>query len=168
MENLQINENKTIKNIMKGTGIALITTVLLLLIFSIILTYTNIDEKVINPVIMIVTAISILLGSSLGNIKIKKNGLINGGTIGAIVLMLLYTYFVNKYLGMDYSYMYIGGIGLILSLVGQIGDFSASSIKRYVDIKDYSNLIPGHGGMLDRIDSLIFLAPFAYALFTIL
>ena len=82
--------------------------------------------------------------------------------------MLLYTYFVNKYLGMDYSYMYIGGIGLILSLVGQIGDFSASSIKRYVDIKDYSNLIPGHGGMLDRIDSLIFLAPFAYALFTIL
>ena len=61
MENLQINENKTIKNIMKGTGIALITTVLLLLIFSIILTYTNIDEKVINPLIMIVTAISILL-----------------------------------------------------------------------------------------------------------
>nr|DAW54796.1 MAG TPA: Protein of unknown function (DUF3792) [Caudoviricetes sp.] len=90
MENLQINENKTIKNIMKGTGIALITTVLLLLIFSIILTYTNIDEKVINPVIMIVTAISILLGSSLGNIKIKKNGLINGGTIGAIYIVTIY------------------------------------------------------------------------------
>ena len=89
MENLQINENKTIKNIMKGTGIALITTVLLLLIFSIILTYTNIDEKVINPV-MIVTAISILLGSSLGNIKIKKNGLINGGTIGAIYIVTIY------------------------------------------------------------------------------
>ena len=90
MENLQINENKTIKNIMKRTGIALITTVLLLLIFSIILTYTNIDEKVINPVIMIVTAISILLGSSLGNIKIKKNGLINGGTIGAIYIVTIY------------------------------------------------------------------------------
>ena len=90
MENLQINENKTIKNIMKGTGIALITTVLLLLIFSIILTYTNIDEKVINPVIMIVTAISILLGSSLGIIKIKKNGLINGGTIGAIFIVTIY------------------------------------------------------------------------------
>jgi phosphatidate cytidylyltransferase len=52
-----------------------------------------------------------------------------------------------------------------LSLIGQIGDFSASSIKRYVDIKDYSNLLPGHGGMLDRIDSVLFIAPFAYMLF---
>ena len=59
-------------------------------------------------------------------------------------------------------------MGIILSLVGQIGDFSASAIKRYVDIKDYSNLIPGHGGMLDRIDSLIFLAPFAYALLSMM
>lgn len=91
-----------------------------------------------------------------------------GGTIGAIILMLAYTYVANTYWGMNYSYLFIAGIGVILSLVGQIGDFSASSIKRFVDIKDYSNLIPGHGGMLDRIDSLIFLAPFAYALFTLL
>ena len=90
------------------------------------------------------------------------------GTIGAIILMLIYTYVVNTFLGMNYSYLKIAGIGLILSLIGQIGDFAASSIKRYVDIKDYSNLIPGHGGMLDRIDSLIFLAPFAYAIFTII
>lgn len=91
-----------------------------------------------------------------------------GGTIGALIMMLVYTYFANTYWGMNYSYLFITGIGIILSLVGQIGDFAASSIKRFVDIKDYSNLIPGHGGMLDRIDSLIFLAPFAYALFTIL
>ena len=91
-----------------------------------------------------------------------------GGTIGAVVLMLIYTYIANTYWGMDYSYLYITGIGIILSLVGQIGDFAASSIKRFVDIKDFSNLIPGHGGMLDRIDSLIFLAPFAYALFALL
>ena len=90
------------------------------------------------------------------------------GTIGAILLMLLYTYVANTFWGMNYSYGFIAMIGLILSLIGQIGDFAASSIKRYVDIKDYSNLIPGHGGMLDRIDSLIFLAPFAYALFTLL
>ncbi len=91
-----------------------------------------------------------------------------GGVIGAMLLMLAYTYVVNKFLGMNYSYLFIAGISIILSLVGQIGDFAASSIKRFVDIKDYSNLIPGHGGMLDRIDSLIFLSPFAYALFTLL
>ena len=90
------------------------------------------------------------------------------GTVGAILLMLLYTYVANTFWGMNYSYGFIAMISVILSLIGQIGDFAASSIKRYVDIKDFSNLIPGHGGMLDRIDSLIFLAPFAYAFFTLL
>ena len=90
------------------------------------------------------------------------------GTIGAILLMLVYTYIVNTFFVMNYSYIAILAIGLILSLIGQIGDFAASSIKRYVDIKDFSNLIPGHGGMLDRIDSLIFLAPFAYVFFSVI
>lgn len=91
-----------------------------------------------------------------------------GGTIGSVVIMLIYTYILNNTLGIGYSYIYILGVGIILSLIGQIGDFAASSIKRFVEIKDFSNLMPGHGGMLDRIDSLIFLAPFAYALFTLL
>lgn len=114
------------------------------------------------------------VGKAIGKHKFSKispkksiEGCI-GGTLGAILLMLLYTYVANTFWGMNYSYLFIAGIGLILSLIGQIGDFAASSIKRSVDIKDYSNLIPGHGGMLDRIDSLIFLAPFAYALFTLL
>ena len=100
--------------------------------------------------------------------KISPNKSIEGciaGTIGGILIMLIYTYIANTYWGMEYSYIVIGLIGFALSIIGQIGDFAASSIKRYVDIKDYSNLIPGHGGMLDRIDSLIFLAPFAYVLF---
>ena len=90
MENMQINENKTIINIFKGVGIALITTLVMLTIFSIILTYTNIQENVINPVIMIITAISILIGSSLVSMKLKKNGLINGGLIGGIYILIIY------------------------------------------------------------------------------
>lgn len=122
MENLQINENKTIKNIMKGTGIALITTVLLLLIFSIILTYTNIDEKVINPVIMIVTAISILLGSSLGNIKIKKNGLINGGTIGAIYIVTIYliSNILNWKFSLNIQSIFMIIIAIVFGILGGI------------------------------------------------
>ena len=50
----------------------------------------------------------------------------------------------------------------VLSIISQIGDFVASSIKRFVDIKDFSELLPGHRGMLDRIDSLIFILPFFY------
>ena len=65
-------------------------------------------------------------------------------------------------------YLLIGAIGLILSILSQMGDFAASSIKRFTGIKDYSNLIPGHGGMLDRIDSIIFIAPFAYFLLVLI
>ena len=69
---------------------------------------------------------------------------------------------------MDISYSAIAIIALVLSVIGQIGDLSASAIKRYVGIKDFSELIPGHGGMLDRIDSVLFIAPFAYFLLSIL
>ena len=91
-----------------------------------------------------------------------------GGTIAAILVSLVYTYFINTYTPVQYSYVYISIITLILSIIGQIGDFAASTIKRYVEIKDYSNLIPGHGGMLDRIDSIMFIAPFAFMLLSLL
>ena len=90
------------------------------------------------------------------------------GTIGATVLALIYTFVLNNNFSFEYSYFVVGISGIVLSLIGQIGDFSASCIKRYVDIKDYSNLLPGHGGMLDRIDSVLFIAPFAYMLFTLI
>ena len=80
----------TITNIAKGVGISLIATFILLLIFATILTYTQISETIINPVIIIITAISILIGSSIGNTKIKKNGLVNGALIGGIYIITIY------------------------------------------------------------------------------
>jgi phosphatidate cytidylyltransferase len=59
-------------------------------------------------------------------------------------------------------------LGLIISVISQIGDLAASAIKRYADIKDFSNLMPGHGGMLDRFDSIVFLAPIMYYTFFII
>lgn len=87
-----------------------------------------------------------------------------GGTLGCLVFIIPYTIFLNNVYDMDINYLLISVIGIILSLIGQVGDFSASTIKRNVGIKDFSNLFPGHGGMLDRMDSVIFIAPFAYFL----
>ena len=91
-----------------------------------------------------------------------------GGTVGAVVCVLIYTFVINNYFGMHINYIAILLKGIILSVLSQVGDFSASAIKRFVGIKDYSNLIPGHGGMLDRIDSIIFISPFAYFLLILL
>ena len=90
------------------------------------------------------------------------------GTIGAIVLGLVYTYFINKYANLNISYLLITIMMLISSILSQLGDLAASSIKREMEVKDYGNMFPGHGGMLDRIDSIIFVAPFAYFLLTLI
>lgn len=91
-----------------------------------------------------------------------------GGIIGAIVAMLIMTYIFNTICDLNISYTIISIIAIVLSIVSQIGDLIASSIKRFVGIKDFGNLIPGHGGMLDRFDSVIFAAPIAYLLIALL
>ena len=103
--------------------------------------------------------------------KISPNKTIEGcvgGTLGSVLMIIIYTIIINKFCGLNINYLLIGGVGLILSILSQMGDFAASSIKRFTGIKDYSNLIPGHGGMLDRIDSIIFIAPFAYFLLVLI
>ena len=90
------------------------------------------------------------------------------GVVGAILFGILFAVLCNTIWGVGINYLLIGIIMAVLSIVGQIGDLAASSIKRYCDIKDFSELIPGHGGMLDRIDSIIFVLPFAFILFSIL
>lgn len=77
-------------NIIKGTIIAIIFTLIFLFIFSIILSYTSVSESLIAPAIIVITACSIFIGSSIGNIKMQKNGLINGAIIGGIYLMSIY------------------------------------------------------------------------------
>ncbi len=79
---------------------------------------------------------------------------------------LVFTFIFNYFFECEISYITIAIISVILSVISQIGDFSASAIKRYFEVKDFSELFPGHGGMIDRIDSVIFIAPFAYFLLT--
>ena len=83
-------KNSSIINILKGVLISIILTMVLLLIFSIILTYTNVKETTISPVIIVITALSIIIGSSIANMKISKNGILNGAIIGLIYLAIIY------------------------------------------------------------------------------
>jgi len=88
-----------------------------------------------------------------------------GGVVGAAILGAFYATAINRFAaGTDASvlqYALICGVGGIIS---QIGDLAASAIKRNHDIKDYGKLIPGHGGILDRFDSVIITAPIIFYL----
>lgn len=122
MENYQTIGNKTIKNIAKGVGIAFLSTLLLLLVFSIILTCTNVSENTITPVILIVTSISVLIGSSIGNIKIRKNGIINGGIIGGSYILLLYlvSSILNWRFGLNMQSIIMIVLGIVFGIIGGI------------------------------------------------
>lgn len=115
-------DNKQLLNIFKGIGISFVLTVILLLIFSLILTYTNVQENTINPVVTIITAISILVGSSIGNIKIKKNGLINGGIMGGLYMMIIYliSSILNWKFELNLQSIIFIVIGVIFGILGGI------------------------------------------------
>lgn len=91
-----------------------------------------------------------------------------GGVVGGAVLVLLAVLVMNALMGLDmpvWAALVLGGVGAVL---GEIGDLSFSIIKRQTGIKDYGHIFPGHGGVLDRFDSVLFVAPFAEILFRII
>lgn len=85
-----------------------------------------------------------------------------GGLIFSMAVSLLIFYFIKPFEGMehiDMSLIFWLSIGAIVSIIGTWGDLIESMIKRDLQIKDSGNLIPGHGGILDRIDSILFVLP---------
>ena len=80
-----------------------------------------------------------------------------GGIVATMLLFALYGYLVGAYWGGGTKprYYVLMAYGLVLAVVGQIGDLIASAIKREHGIKDYGNILPGHGGIMDRFDSIL-------------
>lgn len=91
-----------------------------------------------------------------------------GGVIAAMVGMLLYCLILDLAFGFTVSYLNALAYGVVGALAGVFGDLSFSAIKRQTGLKDYGNLIPGHGGILDRFDSMTVIAPLTEALLMLL
>lgn len=91
-----------------------------------------------------------------------------GGVAGAALLGAVYAAAINGFANVGASVLHYATICAVGAVISQVGDLAASGIKRNHDIKDYGRLIPGHGGILDRFDSVIFTAPVIYYLAAIL
>lgn len=85
------------------------------------------------------------------------------GVLGCVLATGLFgVYIVQNYAGMGIGYHHFIIIGLMNGILSQVGDLAASAIKRFADVKDYGKIIPGHGGVLDRFDSILLIAPLVY------
>ncbi len=118
-------------------------------------------------------------GISIGKNKLVPNLSPNktiegalGGIAGSMIVSAIYGYIISPYfvdVGNKFSVTIVFmTIGFTSSIFAQFGDLTASSIKRFTGIKDFGNIIPGHGGILDRFDSVIFTAPVVFITVTLL
>ena len=167
---------KSGKKVLLSFGIFYICIPLMSMIY---LGYINFDysSDIILWVLFVVWATDIggyVFGKSIGGPKLaprispKKTwaGLI-GGIISACFVTYEFVSFMNLHYQSNMSMSFFVGSSAVLAIISQIGDIFESSIKRYLNIKDSSDLIPGHGGIFDRVDGLLFAAP-VVALFLLL
>lgn len=109
-----------------------------------------------------------LVGSKFGKTKlapdISPNKTVEGslgGIVGVIISFVIITVLGNLN-GINGNIFYWILVGIAAAVAGQFGDLTASAIKRFCKIKDFGKIMPGHGGILDRFDSLMFVAPIVY------
>ena len=118
-----------------------------------------------------------IIGTSLRGPKLAPHispnktwsGLI-GGVILAVAVSFIYMYATKNIFSLPLplrEQLKYAQLGALIAFIAQVGDLVESAIKRHLQIKDSSSLIPGHGGVFDRIDGLIFAAPIVYCLFTL-
>jgi len=110
------------------------------------------------------------VGRSLGRNKlwpvISPNKTIEGA-VGGILSACMIAIIFQLIHPFDYSFITILGISLLISVAGQMGDLVESAFKRHYNVKDSGNIMPGHGGILDRLDSLLFVVPLLHLIYFI-
>lgn len=113
----------------------------------------------------------VFLGKHRGVTMVSPNKSLEGyigGFVTGVIFAVLYGLVVSAITGLQVNYFSLVLIGLIGALVTELGDLAFSFVKRQYGIKDYGNLLPGHGGMLDRFDSMLFCGPVVLFIVTLL
>ncbi len=128
-ETQNIEHNKNWIYILKGILFSYIFTACLLFLFSLILTYTSVGENTIAPVVIIISMLSVLIGSSMSGVKIRKNGMIYGGIIGFLYIFFLYI--VSSMIQIGFSLNLYSIIMISLSILsGMIGGIVGVNLKK--------------------------------------
>ena len=124
------NKNSNFINVARGSIIAITITLVCLVIFSVILANTEVAESTINPVIILVTAVSIFVGSIMSVSRISKRGIINGGIVGMIYFLAIYI--LSGIVNSNFS-INISGIILIICGIsaGMLGGIVGVNIKKW-------------------------------------
>ena len=131
------------------------------------------NPKIIIGIFILIWAndtFAFVVGKSIGKHKLferispKKT---IEGFVGGLIFAIIFSVLIAKYFIFEPIFLWIG-ISLMVSIFGTIGDLVESKFKRLAGVKDSGKIMPGHGGILDRLDSIIFVAPFVFLLYQIL
>ena len=128
IEDLTKEKSGNLINIIKGSIISIILSLIFLSIYAMLLAFTNISENTMVPVVLVITGVSILIGSSISAINIKKQGLINGALIGLIYM--LFIYFLSSIIFTGFALNLNSIIMIIVGIVtGMVGGIIGVNIK---------------------------------------
>jgi phosphatidate cytidylyltransferase len=143
-----------------------------------LITRLPLTDNVFNPKIIIGLFILIWINDTMAYVvgkSIGKNKLFERispkktieGFLGGLVFSVIFSVFIAQYYILQHIYIWVI-IALLVGVLGTIGDLIESKFKRVAGVKDSGKIMPGHGGILDRLDSIIFVGPFVFLLYQIL
>ncbi len=117
-----ISKDKSSIKIIKGTVISIILSLILLTIYAALLSYTSISESTIVPVIITITGISILIGSSISSMHIKKQGMLNGALVGLVYMLTIYilsSIFLSSF-EININSIIMISVGIVTGMIGGV------------------------------------------------